>query len=97
MAKLTDSPCTPGIMRELSHLRIELASYAELLKHTACEECATTCCNKALHLVACELHILELRIEHPAFFVLPEVAPVSPLYPGKDYCATDLVELITPL
>lgn len=97
LAKLTDSPCTPGLMRELSHLRVELASYAELLKHIACGECATTYCNKALHLVDCELHILELRIEHPAFSGLPEVAPVSPLYLDKDYCATDLVELITPL
>ena len=84
-------------MRELSHLRVELAAYAELLEHIACGECATTYCNKALHLVDCELHILELRIEHPAFSALPEVAPVSPLYLGKDYCATDLVELITPL
>ena len=50
-----------------------------------------------MHLVDCELHILELRIEHPAFSALPEVVPVSPLYLGKDYCATDLVELITPL
>ena len=53
LAKLTDSPCTPGLMRELSHLRVELASYAELLEHIACGECATTYCNKALHLVDC--------------------------------------------
>ena len=48
-------------MRELSHLRVELASYAELLEHIACGECATTYCNKALPLVDCELPILELR------------------------------------